>query len=125
MRMTEDRQQTDCILCRIAAGEVPATKVHEDELVVAFRDLHPKAPTHVLVIPRKHVPSLNALSAEDDATIGHLVRVAAQVAADEGRADRGYRLVANCGPDGGQSVDHLHLHLLGGQPMGWPPWPVG
>jgi histidine triad (HIT) family protein len=125
MRMAEDEHQADCVFCRIVAGEIPAAKVHEDELVVAFRDLHPKAPTHVLVIPRKHVPSLNALSAEDDATVGHLVRVAARVAAADGCGDRGYRLVANCGPDAGQSVDHLHFHLLGGQPLGWPPWPSG
>ena len=119
--MAESTRSGDCIFCRIAAGEVPATVVHEDELVVAFRDLKPKAPTHVLLIPRKHVASLNAVSQEDEATLGHIVRVAARVAESEGLADRGYRLVANCGPEAGQSVDHVHFHLLGGRALGWPP----
>ena len=111
----------DCIFCKIAAGQVPATKVHEDDIVVAFRDINARAPTHILLIPRKHVASLNNLATEDDAAIGHLVRVAAQLAAQEGIAGSGYRLVANCGSHGGQSVDHVHFHLLGGRAMSWPP----
>lgn len=111
----------ECVFCKIAQGEMPATIVHEDEHVVAFRDLHPKAPTHILLIPRKHVASLNDLGEEHDAVVGHLVRVAAKLAGDEEIAGRGYRLVANCGRDAGQSVDHVHFHLLGGRALGWPP----
>lgn len=111
----------ECIFCRIAEGEVPATIVHQDDKVVAFRDLNPKAPTHVLLVPRKHVSSMLKLCAEDDSLTGHLVRIAAQVAATEGIAETGFRLVANAGPDAGQSVDHLHFHLLGGRKLGWPP----
>jgi histidine triad (HIT) family protein len=112
---------SECIFCRIARGEAPSTIVYEDDRVVAFRDLNPGAPMHVLVIPRKHVPSLTALSADDDKTVGHLVRVASRLAAEEKIAESGFRLVANCGPDAGQSVDHVHFHLLGGRAMGWPP----
>jgi len=111
----------ECVFCKIARGEIPATIVHEDEHVVAFRDLHPKAPTHIVLIPRRHVASLNDLGEEDDAVVGHLVRVAAKLAGDEEIAGRGYRLVANCGRDAGQSVDHVHFHLLGGRALGWPP----
>lgn len=111
----------ECVFCKIAQGEIPATIVHEDEHVVAFRDLHPKAPTHILLIPRKHVASLNDLEEEHDAVVGHLVRVAAKLAGEEEIAGRGYRLVANCGREGGQSVDHVHFHLLGGRALGWPP----
>ncbi len=111
----------ECVFCKIAAGELPATKVHEDEVVVAFRDINARAPTHILIIPRRHVVSLNALTPEDDASVGHLVRVAARIAQQEHIADTGYRLVANCGSDGGQSVDHVHFHLLGGRAMAWPP----
>ena len=111
----------ECVFCKIARGEIPATIVHEDEHVVAFRDLHPKAPTHIVLIPRRHVASLNDLGEEDDAVVGHLVRVAAKLAGDEEIAGRGYRLVANCGRDAGLSVDHVHFHLLGGRALGWPP----
>jgi histidine triad (HIT) family protein len=111
----------ECAFCKIASGELPATKVHDDDVVVAFRDINARAPTHILIIPRKHVASLNNLSREDDAAMGHLVRVATQIAQQEGIADTGYRLVANCGNDGGQSVDHVHFHLLGGRAMTWPP----
>jgi histidine triad (HIT) family protein len=111
----------ECIFCGVAAGEVSAEKVYEDDAVVAFRDINPGAPTHVLLIPRKHVPSLNKLVAEDDEAVGHLVRVATQIAEQEHIAESGYRLVANCGSHAGQSVDHVHFHLLGGRAMGWPP----
>ena len=111
----------ECIFCKIAKGETPAIVVHEDELVVAFRDINPRAPTHILLIPRRHVASLNELGEEDDAVIGHLVRVAGRLAGGEEIADRGYRLVANCGREAGQSVDHVHFHLLGGRSLGWPP----
>ena len=112
---------TDCLFCRIAAGEIPATVVYQDELLVAFRDINPQAPTHVLLIPRKHLASLSDLSPEDDEIIGHLVRISGQIAESEGVAAGGYRLVANCGREAGQSVDHVHFHLLGGRPLQWPP----
>jgi histidine triad (HIT) family protein len=110
----------DCLFCRIAAGEVPATKIHEDELVVAIRDINPQAPTHVLVMPVAHVRSAADLTDADGPLLGRLFAVAARIAADEGLAN-GWRLVSNVGPDAGQSVDHLHVHLLGGRPMHWPP----
>ena len=111
----------DCIFCRIAAGEVKSDIVHQDEQVVAFRDINPQAPTHIVIIPRVHHPSLNDLGPEDDDMIGYLVRVAAKIADDEGISEQGYRIVANCGPNAGQSVNHVHFHLLGGRPLGWPP----
>ena len=111
----------ECLFCRIALGEIPATVVYQDDVVVVFRDINPQAPTHVLLIPRKHVPSLSLLGPEDDQIIGYLVRIAAQIARSEGVAAGGYRLVANCGREAGQSVDHVHFHLLGGRGMNWPP----
>lgn len=111
---------TDCIFCKIVAGEIPSTLVYTDEMTTAFRDINPVAPTHVLIIPKKHVESINDLTAEDEALVGHLVTTAKKIAADEGIADTGYRLIMNCGPDGGQVVYHLHLHLIGGQRMRHP-----
>jgi len=111
----------ECIFCRIAAGEVQAAVVYNDDIVVAFRDLSPQAPSHLLIIPRKHVASLRDISPGDERLVGHIVRIAAQVAEGEGIAERGFRLVANSGREAGQSVDHLHFHLLGGRPMRWPP----
>ena len=108
----------DCIFCRIASGEASATRVHQDEHTVAFRDINPAAPTHILVVPRKHIVSLADLTAEDDALIGHLHRVAASVARADGLRD--FRLVVNNGAGAGQSVFHLHLHVLGGRPFSWP-----
>ena len=113
-------QQPDCIFCRIARGEVQAQFIYEDDRVVGFRDLNPQGPTHVLVIPRRHVPSLHA-AGDDPALLGELLVVARTVVEQEGLGGRGYRVVINNGPDGGQSVDHLHLHVLGGRPFGWPP----
>ena len=112
---------SDCIFCKIAAGEIPADLVYEDDQVVGFRDLNPQAPTHVLLIPRRHIASLNELQPEDEAIIGRLYSAAAKVAAQEGFAESGYRTVINCNEDGGQTVFHVHLHLLGGRRMSWPP----
>ncbi len=105
---------------KIADGEIPADLVHEDAQCVAFRDLHPQAPTHLLIVPRKPIASLDALADDDAALVGHLFVVARDLARREGLA-RGYRTVFNTGADGGQSVNHLHLHLLGGRRLGWPP----
>ncbi len=110
----------DCLFCRIIAGEVPATKLHEDDLVVAIRDISPQAPTHVLLLSVRHIPSAADLTDTDGELLGRMFAVAAQLARNEGLV-RGWRLVTNVGPDGGQSVDHLHLHLLGGRRMSWPP----
>ena len=110
-----------CLFCKIAAGDIPATKVHEDDDVVAFRDLHPQAPVHVLVIPKRHVASVTGLGADDAALLGKLMLAAGAIAEREGLAGSGYRVVTNTGAHGGQTVFHLHLHLLGGRPMAWPP----
>ena len=110
-----------CIFCKIAAGEIPAKKVHEDDDVVAFRDLNPQAPTHVLIIPKRHVPSLAEAAEGDGALLGRLLLAARDIAVQEGIAGAGYRVVTNSGELGGQSVFHIHLHLLGGRPMTWPP----
>jgi histidine triad (HIT) family protein len=112
---------SDCLFCRIAAGEVPAAHVHEDETVIAFRDINPQAPTHILVIPREHIGSAANLTPAQDALWGHLLQVAQRLAASEGIDATGYRIVTNVGRGGGQTVGHLHLHLLGGRPMTWPP----
>ena len=111
----------NCLFCRIGRGEVPADIVHEDDLVLAFRDINPKAPTHILLTPRNHVKSAADLDQPDAEMLGRLFAVAAQLAREAGIADRGFRLVTNSGPAAGQSVDHLHFHLLGGRSMGWPP----
>ena len=110
-----------CIFCQIAAGEIDSEIVHRDEQVVAFRDLNPQAPTHILIIPVQHIDNLADTSEEQTALLGHCNLVAAQIAQAEGIAQDGYRLVTNVGADGGQSVDHLHFHLLGGRRMQWPP----
>jgi histidine triad (HIT) family protein len=121
---TEAKEQTmtdtDCIFCKIVAGEIPSTQVYRDEQVTAFRGINPAAPVHVLIVPNRHIASVNDLTAEDEPLIGHLFSVAKQIAAEEGIAESGYRLIINTGPDGGQEVDHLHLHLLGGQRMRHP-----
>ncbi|MEX2528432.1 MAG: histidine triad nucleotide-binding protein [Gemmatimonadota bacterium] len=111
----------NCVFCRIVAGEIPAEVVHRDEEVLAFQDLSPQAPVHILIIPRRHVPSLAELDDDDGDLAGRLLLVARQVARDQGVEANGFRLVANTGADGGQSVDHLHFHLLGGRSLGWPP----
>jgi histidine triad (HIT) family protein len=109
----------DCLFCRIVRGEIPARKVAETPECVAFHDIDPKAPLHVLVIPRAHVASLDA--ADDAAQLGHLMLLAARIAREEGYAESGYRTVVNTGPDAGQTVFHVHLHLLAGRALRWPP----
>jgi histidine triad (HIT) family protein len=111
----------DCLVCRIVAGEIPATLVHEDDEIVAFRDIAPRAPTHVLVVPRRHIESVGALEAADAGLAGRLLLTAAAIARQEGIAEHGYRVVTNIGSWGGQTIFHLHLHLLGGRPLAWPP----
>lgn len=111
----------NCLFCRIVADEIPATKVHDDEAIVGIRDVAPRAPTHVLFMPREHIRSAIELTEADGALLGRLFSVAADFARSEGIADNGYRIVANVGRWGGQTVDHLHFHLLGGRSMSWPP----
>jgi histidine triad (HIT) family protein len=113
--------RNDCLFCGIADGEIPSTHVQADDLVVAFRDIAPRAPVHVLLIPREHIPSAAQLTEANAALLGRLFAVAADVARNEGIAESGYRITTNVGADGGQTVDHLHLHLMGGRPFTWPP----
>ncbi|MCM3903835.1 MAG: histidine triad nucleotide-binding protein [Pyrinomonadaceae bacterium] len=110
-----------CLFCRIIAGDVPGDMLHQDEVCVVLRDINPQAPSHVLVVPREHMESLNEASHRDEALLGHLLRVGARIANDEGYAEDGYRTIINTGAGAGQSVFHLHLHVLGGRPMSWPP----
>ena len=110
-----------CLFCKIVAGDIPSTRVHEDDLVIGFRDIAPRAPTHILLVPRRHIPSAADLVEEDGPLLGRLFGVAADLARSEGIADDGYRLVSNVGRWGGQSVDHLHIHLMGGRSFNWPP----
>ncbi len=110
-----------CLFCNIVEKKIPAAIVHEDEHAIAFRDINPVAPTHVLVIPKKHVAALHDTTPDDAALLGHLVTTANAVARKEGLVEKGYRLVVNDGPDAGQSVFHVHLHVLGGRSMAWPP----
>ena len=112
---------TDCIFCKIAAGEIPADVVYQDDDVIAFRDLNPQAPTHVLVIPRKHIATLQDVMPDDAELIGKLYLAAQKVAEIDGLDQSGYRTVINCGAGAGQSVFHVHLHVLGGRNLGWPP----
>jgi histidine triad (HIT) family protein len=105
----------DCIFCQIVAGEIPSDIVYQDEEVIVFPDINPKAPTHLLIIPKKHIPSLANLTEAESPLIGHMVNIANRLAKEKGMAERGYRLVVNCGEEAGQIVDHLHLHLLGGR----------
>ena len=112
---------TDCIFCKIVQGEIPAEKVYENEHVVAFNDLNPQAPVHILVIPKKHISTINDISQDDTALIGEMYLAAKQIAADQGLSERGYRTVMNCNEEAGQTVFHIHLHVLGGRAMTWPP----
>ena len=110
-----------CVFCEIAAGRIPARVAYQDDQLLAFHDINPQAPTHVLLIPKRHIESPNDLQPVDDSLIGGLVRRAKQLARELGLGERGYRLVFNCGEDAGYSVFHVHLHLLGGRALGWPP----
>ena len=110
----------DCIFCKIITGDIPSTNVFRDEQVTAFRDLNPAAPTHILIVPNKHIDSVNTLANEDEQLIGHLFSTAKQIAAQEGLAEGGYRLIVNTNAHAGQTVFHIHLHLLGGAPMKHP-----
>ncbi len=109
----------DCIFCKIVEGTIPSDKVYEDDRVLAFHDVAPQSPVHVLVIPKRHIVSLAALSEADDALLAHLFAVIRRIAAEQGIADSGYRVVTNVGEDGGQSVKHLHFHILGGRALKW------
>lgn len=111
---------TDCIFCKIIAGDIPSEKVYSDDLVTAFRDINPAAPTHILIIPNRHIASINELVPEDEQLVGRLFSIAKILAVQEGISESGYRLIVNTGPDGGQVVYHLHLHLLGGNRMRYP-----
>jgi histidine triad (HIT) family protein len=110
-----------CLFCKIIAGEIPAAKVHEDDRLVAFNDINPQAPMHVLVVPRQHIATLNDLSAANDDLVGAMVRTAAQIARNHGYDGPGYRTVFNCNAQAGQTVFHIHLHVLGGRTLTWPP----
>ena len=110
-----------CLFCRIISGDIPAAKVYEDERLVAFNDINPQAPSHFLVVPRDHIETLNALSPAHDALVGEMVRRAAALAAERGYAAAGYRTVFNCNADAGQTVFHIHLHVLAGRKLTWPP----
>jgi histidine triad (HIT) family protein len=110
-----------CLFCKIVAGEIPATRVHEDDELLAFEDIKPEAPVHVLIVPKRHIATLNDLGSEDDVTVGAMVRLAARIAKDRGVDHDGYRTVFNCNSHAGQTVFHIHLHLLAGRRLGWPP----
>ena len=112
---------SDCLFCRVAAGQIPAAIVYQDDRLVAFRDVNPQAPLHVLIVPRRHIATLNDLTAAEDSLVGEMIRCAATIAGQQGHADAGYRALLNCNQDAGQSVFHIHLHLLAGRSMSWPP----
>lgn len=111
----------DCLFCKIIAGDIPATIIYQDEKVIALDDINPQAPCHKLIIPRKHIATLNDLPVEDNALIGHMTQIAKKIASEKNIADSGYRVVMNCNAGAGQTVFHIHLHLLGGRQMTWPP----
>ena len=111
----------DCLFCSIASKDIPADIVYEDETVIAFRDIHAQAPTHALVIPKKHIATINDIDSSDNQLLGHMIQTAKRIASDEGASDNGYRLVMNCNDDGGQTVYHIHLHVLAGRSLQWPP----
>lgn len=119
--MADRPRDPACLFCRIVAGEIPSNRVAEDDRAIAFRDIAPRSPTHVLVVPREHIPSVADLTDDDSALSGHLLAMAAEIARAEGIAEGGYRVVTNVGAWGGQSVDHLHFHVMGGRPFSWPP----
>ena len=108
----------DCIFCKIAAGEIPSSKVYEDERVYAFKDINPQAPVHILVTPKEHMANVLECAEREDDLLGHLMKVASRIAREQGLAENGFRLVTNCGKHGAQSVNHLHIHILGGRQLG-------
>ncbi|MDL2232908.1 histidine triad nucleotide-binding protein [Ruminococcaceae bacterium OttesenSCG-928-L11] len=110
----------DCLFCKIIAGEIPSTKVYEDDVIFAFLDIDPKAPEHIVIIPKAHIPSADAVTADNCGDIGHLFSKIPEIAGARGLTN-GYRVVNNCGEDGGQTVGHIHFHLLGGRQLAWPP----
>lgn len=112
---------SDCLFCKIVTGDIPATIVHQDDSLIAFRDITPQAPLHLLIVPRTHIGSLNELSADHDGLVGSMIRLAAALARDHGYSERGYRTVFNTNREAGQTVFHLHLHLLAGRALTWPP----
>lgn len=112
---------SDCLFCRIIRKEIPASIVYEDERLVAFNDINPQAPMHVLIVPKRHIDSLNALAPGDDALVGEMVRRAAALAREKGYGDRGFRTLLNTNAEAGQTVFHIHLHVLAGRPLHWPP----
>lgn len=112
---------TDCLFCKMVSGAIKPDTVYEDDDVLVFRDINPQAPTHVLIVPKQHVSTINDLDAQTAGLFGKMMLAAAKVARQEGFAEQGYRTVMNCNEHGGQTVFHIHLHLLGGRPMGWPP----
>lgn len=111
----------DCLFCKIIAGEIPSTKVYEDDTVYAFLDIDPQAPVHIIIVPKEHISSANELKDSNAEVVGHIFAVAAELAKEQGFAEDGFRIVNNCGADGGQTVGHLHFHLLAGRNLGWPP----
>jgi histidine triad (HIT) family protein len=111
----------DCLFCKIAAGEIPSTKVYEDEYVFAFLDIDPQAPKHIIIIPKTHIVSANEITEDNSGVIAKIFETAAKIAKEQGVADSGYRIVNNCGEDGGQTVGHIHFHLLAGRNLSWPP----
>ncbi|MBC2579247.1 histidine triad nucleotide-binding protein [Clostridium sp. DJ247] len=111
----------DCIFCKIIKGQIPCEKVYEDDIVLSFKDISPAAPIHVLIIPKEHISSLNDISEENSKIIAHIFIIAKKIAKDLGLSENGYRIVTNCGEDGGQTVGHIHFHLLGGRSLKWPP----
>ena len=112
---------SNCLFCKVLAGDIPADIIYESETAIGFRDINPQAPTHVLIIPRKHIATINEIADEDQSIVGSLYSAAREIAASEGLTDEGYRAVMNCNEAAGQTVFHIHLHLLGGRPLGWPP----
>lgn len=112
---------SDCLFCKIAAGEIPSTKVYEDDAVYAFLDIDPQAPTHIVIVPKAHIASANELTEENAAVVGKIFAAISKIAKEQGFAEKGYRVVNNCGEDGGQTVGHLHFHVLAGRGLQWPP----
>ena len=112
---------SDCIFCRIGAGEIPSDKVFEDDSILAFRDIQPQAPTHIVIITKKHIETMNDFTEADSGLISDMMLACKRIAGEQGLSEKGYRIVINCNSDGGQSVSHIHAHVLGGRRMSWPP----